>query len=147
MGSDAIDGAGKLVIIVGKAANKVGQSVARIRVVASEIERAVVVEIVVEVFFDPADIRSKFESVPAFRPGKSILVLKCSVVNLGGTLWRRAEIERASYRDCGRSRAVWIIGGHSQKSECRGRCSIGWHRVERRNAVSGKAQLIQLGRR
>ena len=102
--SDAVDCAGELIIVIGKTANEIGQSTARIGVVGSVVEGSVVVKIVVEVFLDPADIGSELQSVAALGPGKSILILKSGVVNLGGTLRRRAKIERTADRYSGRRR-------------------------------------------
>jgi hypothetical protein len=93
MGSDAIDRARKLVVVIGEAADEIGQGAARIRVVASKVERSIVIEVVMEVVPYPTDIGSKLQSVASPGPGKSILVLKSYVVNLGRSLRGGSEVE------------------------------------------------------
>ena len=98
MAPDAVSRAGKLIIIIGEAANEVGEGATRVGIVASVIKRSVIVKVIMEITLRPANVRAEFESVFAAGPGKSVLVLKSNIMVFGGTLRRRAKVERS--RDC-----------------------------------------------
>src|SRR5271156_1702603 len=132
--TDAVNRSGFLVIIVPEAADKVGLIAAgKGRLVASKIKAAVVVIVVVEIQLQASKVRAEFEFVFAAGPGNVIGPLKGVVVQPGGTLHGRAEIEIGSKDARGRD-ACGVVGVQIGKAEC------GWRGLVRRNRlVSGGA--------
>src|SRR5208283_5893301 len=57
--ANAIDRAGKLVVIVGEAADKIGERTSRICIVRAVVERPVIVKIEVEITLRPAEVSTE----------------------------------------------------------------------------------------
>src|SRR5271155_1631516 len=126
-GTDAVNRSGVLVVIVPEAADKVGLIAAgKGRLVASKIKSSIVVIVVVKIQLQASKVRAEFEFVLAAGPGKVIGPLKGVVVQPGGTLYRRSQVEVRG-KEYGRRDARRVIGIHVREAEGGRRGVVRWN--------------------
>src|SRR5271156_7234729 len=141
-GTDSVNRSGVLVVIVPEAADKVGLIAAgKGRLVASKIKSSIVVIVVVKIQLQAGKVRAELEFVFAAGPGKVIRPLKGVVVQPGGTLHRRSQIEVRSKEHRGRD-ACRVVRVQIGKTEGGRRSRVRWNCLMRGGTIVAEAELI-----
>src|SRR5437899_9512835 len=90
----AVHRIGELKVIIGKAADKVSQTIPSERPLKiGEIKAAVVEEVKIEIVADAANVSAELHVVMSLVPGEVVLPMEGHVMQFGWTLRRRPELE------------------------------------------------------
>src|ERR1019366_3946864 len=113
-------GAGKLIIVVPEAAHKVGERTPGETPEVSEVEAAIVVEVVVEIIPYPPQVCAELQVVFPLGDGKRVLVLERRIMKLRRSLRRRPQVKGSVDEHQRRGRSRGVVGIHVREPQSLG---------------------------